>query len=256
MQRDSIQLKRSVRGLVLGAALGLVGVLVGGCAHENREAIEQRLDAARTQAASSRDAASAIAWSDAVADALRVGVATPDDGDLADALNRLRVVQASTFGEDVEPIAAARARLYTAAGKQDDADAAWGEAARARPTPTNLDGLFAAAQRKKDAGRLRALCAVGPIALPTSELSRWLERCASAAGLDNGAASALWLATDRNRLQSGADAPTTTALDSCLQRCRPALYRAVAGCADNDDRCLELASHAFDVCETNCRDTP
>jgi hypothetical protein len=232
-------------------ALLLVG---GSCAHESREAITQRLEAARLQASTQRDAASAIAWSDAVADALKAGVATPDDGDLTDAMNRLRVAQATSFGEDVEPIAAARARLCTAAGKPDDADAAWVEAARAKPTPANLEGLFASAQRKKDNGRLRALCAVGPIALPAADLSSWLDRCAAAAGIDKQVASALWLAADRARLQSGAEPTSTTTLDACLQHCRPALFRAVAGCADNDERCLEVSSHAFDICETNCRD--
>ena len=228
---------------------------VGGCAHDNREAIAQRLEAARATAATSRDAASAIAWSDAVADALRAGVATPDDGDLANALNRLRIAQAATFGEESEPIAAARARLFTAAGKVDEADAAWVEAARAKPTPGNLDGLFGAAERRKAGGRLRALCAVGPIALPVGALASWLDRCSAAAGLDKQVASALWLASDRARLQGGVETTATTSLDVCLGRCRPALYRAVAGCAVDDDRCLEVQSHAFDVCETNCRDS-
>jgi hypothetical protein len=249
-------LRRSPRQVCVAVFVAVaLANAVGGCAHNDREATAQRLDAARAAAASSRDAASAIAWSDAVADALRAGVATPDDGDLANALNRLRIAQASTFGEDVEPVAAARARLFAAAGKQDDADAAWVEAARAKPTPANLDGIFAAAERKKASTRLRALCAVGPIALPANALASWLDRCAASAGLDKQVASALWLASDRARLQSGGEPTSTTTLDTCLVRCRPSLFRAVAGCATDDDRCLEVQSHAFDVCETNCRDS-
>jgi len=230
-------------------------VALAGCAHQTTAPAEAQLDAARVASQGVGDAAVAISWSDAVAVALRAGV-TVDEGDTTDAVNRLRAAQAAAFGADIEPIAAARARLLTALGKTKDADAAWVEAARSLPTPANLQGMFDAAKRTKDKARLRALCAVGPVALLAGELARWLDRCAQAAELDQAVASALWLATDRARLQSGTDPVATTPVDVCLQRCRPAIYRAVAACPGGDDQCLQLASHAFDVCETNCREMP
>jgi hypothetical protein len=233
---------------VCGAlCLFVCAVAIGGCAHDNRDAVAQRLEAARATASTARDAAAAIAWSDAVGDA-------PDDGDFGNALSRLRIVQAATFGEDIEPIAAARARLLAAAGRQDEADAAWVEAARAKPTAGNLAGLFSTAERKKASARLRALCAIGPIALPAGALGAWLDRCSVAAGLDKQVASSLWLASDRGRLQSGVEATAATPLEVCLERCRPAFFRAVAGCDTGDERCVEIQSHAFDVCEKNCHD--
>jgi hypothetical protein len=245
------------RNVVAVLALAVVATLAvaGGCTHD-RAAIEARLAEARARTASARDADTVIGWSDAVAAALRAGVAAPDDGDLDDALNRLRVLEAGAFGEERLPVASARARLLEAAGRQADADAAWIEAARARPAPDNLDALFAAAERADDRARLRALCAVGPVALPVDALSRWLDRCSDAANLGRDEASAMWLATDRTRLVEGREPAVDTPLAQCLQRCRPALYRAVAACPLADDRCLGVAAHAFDVCETNCRALP
>ncbi len=242
---------------IVGVAVvlaGLSGLWAVACVHDDGISAEQRLEAARIEVQGRRrDTASAIAWSDAVAEALNASIFV-DEGDVTDAMNRLRAAQAAAFGADAEPVAAARARLLTAAGRQDEADAAWVEAARAAPTPRNLEALFKIAERANDRTRLRALCAVGPVALAAHELNGWLERCAGPAGLDKAAASALWLATDRTRLQSGTEPGVTTPRDHCLQRCRPAFYRAVAGCPVSDDRCLGLASQTFDVCETNCHE--
>lgn len=244
-----------VATLFQASTLGLLG---GACAHVDpgeTQLHQQRLDSVRASIQGHHDVESAIEWSDAVSAALKAGIVV-DEGDMTDAMTRLRAAQAAAFGADVEPIASARARLFAAAGRQVDADAAWVESARAAPAPANLDGLFAAAERNRDKPRLRALCAVGPVALPTDALAAWLDRCAWASGIDKSSASALWLAADRTRLQTGRDSSAETSLDKCLLRCRPALYRAVAACPGGDNRCLELASHAFDVCETNCREMP
>jgi hypothetical protein len=241
---------------LLSAGMFVVVVLAEawGCAHETKTTLGDTLEEARTRARDERTAATAVAWSDAVGEAVKAGLLAEDASDVVDVTNRLRAEQASVFGEDVEPLAAARARLLFATGKEADADAAWVEAARAKPTPQNLDALFAAARRNKDVGRLRALCAVGPIALPANDLPRWLERCSNDAGLEQNIAASSWTATDRARLAAGAELVPSTPLDVCLHRCRPALYRSVAACQARDDRCLKIASQTFDVCETNCHE--
>ena len=149
----------------------LVIGLLGACAHTadvTARLTETR--AAAHPAGASPDIPAAIAWSDAVAAALEADVATVDDGDFDDALYVLRLVRPGGGGDADAPLAEARGRLLGAAGRTEEAEAAFVEAAKARPSRSNLDPLLAAAGKRSAPLRIRSLCVSGATLLPVPEL--------------------------------------------------------------------------------------
>ncbi|MDP2343504.1 MAG: hypothetical protein Q8O67_21270 [Deltaproteobacteria bacterium] len=232
----------------------VVVAVVAACAHGAD--VSARLTEARAAAHPAGGTASipaAIAWSDAVAAALEAGVASADDGDLDDALYVLRVVRPGGGGDADAPLAEARGRLLAAAGRPEEAEAAFVEAAKARPARSNLEPLLAAAQKRAATLRVRSLCVSGATILPVTELEEWVTTCAKTGGESPEVVASLFLPADRLRIESKAELPTAGAGNQCALRCRGAVYRAVAGCAD--DRCLGLAFKATEVCAATCRDS-
>ncbi len=228
-----------------------LSVVVGACAHSPD--VAARLSEAREAAhpaGQTVDAAAAIAWADAVSASLMANETRVEDGDFDDALYVLRVV--SGAGDSAAPLAEARARLLAAAGRAADAEAAFVEAAKAAPGRGNLEPLLAAAQKRGAALRVRSLCVSGATLVAVADLEGWLTTCAKTSGESVQALRPLLLPADRLRIESHTELPTDGAGNQCALRCRSALFRAVAGCAD--DRCLGMALKGIDVCAATCRD--
>lgn len=249
-----MHLKNSRRSRAMIAAHALWVVVLCACVHD-QQLVVARLDAARSDAHSSDGmvaADKAIAWSEAVTAALNAHVATPEDGDLEDALYVLRVATARAEDQERAPLTESRGHLLAAAGRLEQAEAAFVEAVNLRPGRANLEPLLAFAQKRGDSLRVRGLCVSGATVVSVAELPDLLKLCAKASGDSEATMQAWWLAADRQRLQTGNELPTDGAANACALRCRSSLYRAVASCPA-DERCVTLASRALDVCGETCR---
>lgn len=228
------------------AILALTVAALTSCAHDTAD-VQSKLDTLRTRMHSGErvDAATAIAWADAVGAALTAGVAHAEDGDLDDALYALRVAGAAAV-DDPAPVHEATGRLLLAAGRDADSDAAFREAAKAKPSPSNAMPLLIAAGKQKQAVRARALCVAGAFIVDDGSLPAWLEAGAKAAETDKKTMRGWWFPSDQGRLD-GTPAPD----DACVKRCRIALYRGVAACAADD--CLTVMGRANDICVDGCK---
>ena len=231
-----------MRAHVATVVASVVFAVVGGCAHGKD--VEARLDETRQRVHSNVavDDAAAIAYADAVAAALDSGVA--DQSDVDDALYVLRT-RAAAAVERPAPLAEATARLYAAAKNDAEAERHWRDAAKAAPSAANASALLASAEKQKQQPRARALCVAGAFVVDDQLLVPWLKRCAAASAVDETTMRGWWFPRDQRRLDGNA-AP----VDACRDRCRVALYRAVAVCPDDD--CLVRTSRGHDVCAESC----